>query len=108
MAAMRGRNTTTTGRSFEASIILAVWGKARIVPGVDPRVRRKDCCGAWIDLSAYGDTTELGNGWEIDHVKPVSRGGSDGLFNLQPLQWQNNRAKGDSEYGWTAAVSAKN
>ena len=37
------------------------------------------------------DTT----GWEIDHIKPVARGGSDDLSNLQPLYWETNRNKGD-------------
>ncbi len=108
MVLTRGRSTNTRGGGFDVSTIQAVWNKARIVPGVNPNLTRKDSCGAWIDWSAYGETREFGNGWEIDHVKPVSRGGSDDLSNLQPLQWQNNRAKGDSELGWTAAVSAKN
>jgi hypothetical protein len=46
---------------------------------VDPNVRRKDGCGAWIDWAAYGQTTQNGYGWEIDHIKPVAKGGSDDL-----------------------------
>jgi len=38
-------------------------------------------------------------GWEIDHIRPVSKGGSDRLDNLQPLYWENNRRKGDT-YPW--------
>jgi 5-methylcytosine-specific restriction endonuclease McrA len=43
--------------------------------------------------SKYGQTTQFG--WEIDHTRPVSKGGTDDLANLQPLQWENNRHKGD-------------
>jgi hypothetical protein len=103
----RAVGTDSRGLGFESALIQAVWEKGRVVPGVDPRFKRKGVCGAWIERSAYGKTAQLGSGWEIDHVKPVARGGSDELYNLQPLQWQNNRAKGDSEFGWAAAAVAK-
>jgi 5-methylcytosine-specific restriction endonuclease McrA len=45
-------------------------------------------------------------GWEIDHIVPVAKGGSDELYNLQPLQWQNNRHKGDDHPQWSCAIKA--
>lgn len=45
-------------------------------------------------------------GWEIDHIKPSSLGGSDGLYNLQPLQWENNRSKSDNWPHWSCKVKA--
>lgn len=87
---------TTSNKNFDASMVEAVWQKAYLILGVDPTVTRKDTCGAPIARNQYGVIVPGGMGWEIDHVLPVSRGGSDALANLQPMQWQNNRAKSDS------------
>ena len=35
-------------------------------------------------------------GWEIDHIKPTARGGSDSIRNKQALKTSVNREKGDS------------
>lgn len=94
MFPFRRVNTNEGGGRFSDLQKLVVWRKATIVPGVNPNIRRKDCCGAWIEYYQYGNTDSQ-FGWEIDHIWPVSRGGGDELVNLQPLQWENNRAKGD-------------
>ncbi len=101
----RRPGTNRTGRSFDPIIINAVWNKAQIVFGCDPNQLRKDSCGAWIRRDQYGQTTDTG--WEIDHDIPVARGGSDDLSNLKPLQWSNNRHKGDNWPSWQCVIWAK-
>nr|WP_299752405.1 HNH endonuclease signature motif containing protein [uncultured Tateyamaria sp.] len=34
-------------------------------------------------------------GWQVDHIKPTSKGGSDSRRNLQALQTAANRRKSD-------------
>jgi hypothetical protein len=110
---LRASSTARNGSSFNPTTIQLVWNKARPAPGHDPNVTRLDACGAFIDRAKYGDTaSRTGNGWEIDHILPVSQGGSDDQANLQPLQWSNNREKGDSlsfvPAQYAAVVASKN
>lgn len=93
---LRKSNTDRNGISFNDEIKLTVWKKAQIVNGYDSSKFRKDLCNALIKWDSYGDTTENRFGWEIDHIKPVSRGGVDDISNLQALHWKNNRKKSDN------------
>lgn len=74
---------------------LAVWAKGRIIPDFSPAIWRWDYYGSVMKYSEHGNTNSE-HGWEIDHIYPQSLGGSDHISNLQPLQWENNRKKGDS------------
>ena len=96
----RNFNARQNGSSFDESTIEAVWKKGEIEP--DYSDFRKDTCGASMQRSKYGKLEQWG--WEIDHKKPVSHGGTDDISNLQPLQWENNRNKGDDFPNWSCKV----
>ena len=76
----------------------AVWEKGREIPDFESTVWRWDKCGQVMKYDQHGK--EGKHGWEIDHIKPTTTGGSDDLSNLQPLFWENNRRKGDT-YPWS-------
>jgi 5-methylcytosine-specific restriction endonuclease McrA len=74
---------------------LDVWSKGREIPNYDPAVWRRDVCGMVMKYSQHGNTDSK-YGWEIDHIYPRAKGGPTTLDNLQPLNWQTNRQKGDT------------
>lgn len=86
-------------------LIEAVWQKATIIPNNNPNEFRQDYAGAWIRRDEYGKASPYG--WEIDHLLPLSKGGSDDIENLLPLQHQNYKRKGDNHPRWSTAVSAE-
>lgn len=97
----RKPSTTRHGEPFPRAIVEAVWAMAKPVVHYDDEVRR-DAYGKLMARSEYGQESYFG--WEIDHVRPVSLGGVDDLDNLQPLHWENNRAKGDDWPQWSGST----
>lgn len=79
----------------------AVWAKAEPIPNYPSSIWRWDKYGKVMNYYKHGDTKSK-FGWEIDHVYPIAFGGSDDLYNLQPLQWKNNRSKSNT-LNWNPA-----
>jgi hypothetical protein len=96
-------NTNAAGKPFDPATIQAVWNKAALDRKHAPL--RTDAFGSLIWREGYGNTgSKLG--WVIDHIKPVSQGGGDELENLQALQWENNRRKGNNVLDLKGQIAA--
>lgn len=104
-AGARKPGSKRDGGSWDRDTLTKVWNKAALRPGYDASQFRLDACGAIIEWTKYGDVTENGTGWEVDHIRAVANGGSDDLSNLQALQWQNNRHKSDNP--WNPSTCCK-
>ena len=96
----RNTGTRTDGGLFDEATIEAVWQKGTLEPLLSSF--REDFCGANMRRNKYGKQEHWG--WEIDHIIPVSKGGTDDLSNLRPLQWENNRYKADNYPHWHCKV----
>ena len=93
---------------FSEKQIQEVWDKARTIEGLDKSMYRMDYAGAIIKRDLYGKGTEqLDFGWEIDHVKPLSKNGSNDIDNLVPLHWKNNRHKDNNYPKFETIVSSE-
>ena len=69
------------------------WSKASPIRGKNPNLHRKDSQGNKIYKPAHGKQGK--QSWEVDHIKPKSKGGTNSPRNLQALQTKANRKKGD-------------
>ena len=71
-----------------------VWGKAKIIEGKDPKKYRLDPYGKEMYYNSYGKSSE--KGWQVDHIIPKQRGGTDATHNLQALNSRINMSKKDT------------
>jgi hypothetical protein len=73
----RGNNT------YDISVIDAVWGKAESEYGFF--FFKRDRFGEIIAKHHYGEHSQYG--WEIEHIVPLSEGGTNDIENLRPVHW---------------------
>lgn len=70
-----------------------VWEKAKIIENKNPKQYRQDPYENTLYYNSYGKDSKMG--WNIDHIKPIQKGGSNDISNLQALQTHINKSKGD-------------
>ncbi len=80
-------------KRFSQTRIDQVWDKGEVIRGKNPDLYRKDMFGNTMYKPSYGKYTPMG--WNIDHSKPQSKGGTDHLNNLQPMNSRANSSKND-------------
>lgn len=76
-----------------------VWEKAKPIRGKNSNLYRQDCFGNAIYKPAYGRNSSMG--WQVDHIHPQSKGGTNARRNLQALQTKANKRKSNKVPGRT-------
>ena len=69
-----------------------VWDNAKKIRGKNPNLWRRDQYDNIIYKPSYGMCGDFG--WQIDHKRPTSKGGSDSLRNLQAINTNEHDKKG--------------
>src|ERR1041384_2144086 len=90
----RKPNTNIKGMPFDRATIKAVWNTGFPIHGYDATEWRRDPFGHIIRFADYANE-QSPYGWHIDHIKPVSMMGFDGLTNLEPVYWKTNIVKSE-------------
>ena len=80
-----------------------VWKKAKVIENKDPNMWRIDPCGAYINWREFNKKTKYA--WNVDHILPKAKGGSDHIFNLCAMHWKNNQNKADDFPKFRTAIS---
>ncbi|HNI43898.1 MAG TPA: HNH endonuclease signature motif containing protein [Chitinophagales bacterium] len=70
-----------------------IWNKGGVIDGKNPDKYRSDIYGNEMYRDSYGKDSPMG--WTVDHSKPVSKGGTNHLNNLQPMNTTANKKKGN-------------
>lgn len=96
----------TERRNFTKSEVDRAWNKSAHVTSADPNKYRQDNCGNVIYKGSYGKDTTMG--WNVDHKKPLSKGGSYNSVNLQALQTAQNKSKSNTlNYSYNQGTQRK-
>jgi len=77
-------NSKLDGNPYDHDTIRSVWEKATRQPGFE--TFSLDHRGATINVFEYGQRSAYG--WIIDHIVPLTQGGTDDVSNLRPLHWK--------------------